>query len=536
MKRAALYARVSTARQEQEETIDSQVAEVKQRIALDEAVLTTPATFIDEGYSGSLLERPALDAMLDAAKNKEFDVLYIYDLGRLSRQLSHLLIVIEQLEKYECEVISLHERITGTPEDKFLLQIMGSMHEYERAKIAERFRRGKMYKARSGKLVGYNAPYGYRYNKDSGTLDIFEPEALVVRSIFEWVANDGASTYDVIRRLHESGMAPAKQQNEYWSRGPIARVLNNETYIGNHHFNKTESILPRYRLKEHTKYRKIQKTGRRIRSREEWIEFKVPAIIDPVMFEKAHEQLSRNSKFNRKNRTHQYLLTSLIKCPCGANRNGDGPAGKKYYRCTSRHRFQPIENKCKVGGINVKVADALVWEKISSLLTDPSLIREHAERWLSQRQEIKSERGTDSLKSRHTELENEQKRYVDAYGKSLIPEQIFAEKMKELSKQISTIEIDIAKASENRGVVGKIDIEQLIQSAARKIGSLEFEQKKFIVERVIDKIIASPQEFTIWGHIPVPALATVEKVNHVSQHRYCRSAECRQVYPVQRPD
>ncbi len=521
MKRAALYARVSTARQEQEETIDSQVAEVKQRIALDDAFLTDTATYVDEGYSGSLLERPALDAMLDAAKNKEFDVLYIYDLGRLSRQLSHLLIVIEQLEKYECEVVSLHERITGTPEDKFLLQIMGSMHEYERAKIAERFRRGKMYKARSGKFVGYNAPYGYRYNKDAGTLDVYEPEARVVRSIFEWVANEGASTYEVIRRLHENDIAPAKQQNEYWSRGPIARILNNETYFGRHHFNKTESILPRYRLKDHSKYRKIQKTGRRVRSREEWIEFEVPAIISKELFDKARGQLSRNSKFNPKNRTHQYLLTSLIKCTCGANRNGDGPAGKKYYRCTSRHRFEPIENKCKVGGINVKVADAIVWDKIAHLLTDPVLIREHAERWLNHRNSAKTVSNADSLKTHRIELENEQKRYVDAYGKSLIPEEIFAEKMKGLSKQISTVENDIAKASENRGVVGKIDIEQLIQRAARKIGSLEFEQKKFIVERVIDKIIASPQEFTIWGHIPVPALATVEKVNHVSQHRHC---------------
>ena len=200
MKRAALYARVSTARQEQEETIDSQIAEVRQRIESDEALLLDSNIYVDEGYSGSLLERPSLDAMLDAAKNKEFDVLYIYDLGRLSRQLSHLLIVIEQLDKYEREVVSLHERITGTPEDKFLLQIMGSMHEYERAKIAERFRRGKMYKAKSGKLVGYNAPYGYSYNRETGSFEVNETEAATVRKMFEWVALEGLSTYALITR------------------------------------------------------------------------------------------------------------------------------------------------------------------------------------------------------------------------------------------------------------------------------------------------------------------------------------------------
>ena len=532
MKRAALYARVSTARQEQEETIDSQVAEVRQRILADASFLTDQSTYIDEGYSGSLLERPALDAMLDAAKNKEFDVLYIYDLGRLSRQLSHLLIVIEQLEKYECEVVSLHERITGTPEDKFLLQIMGSMHEYERAKIAERFRRGKMYKARSGKIVGYNPPYGYRYNKNAGEFEIFEPEARVVRMIFDWIANDGLSTYRVIEKLHEHGIPPRKQQDEYWSRGPIARMLNNETYFGKHHFNKSESILPRYRLKSESKYRKIQKTGRRIRSRDEWIEFDVPAIVSEELFNKARLSISRNAKFNPKNRKHDYLLTSLIKCPCGANRNGDGPDGKKYYRCTSRHPFRPMQTQCKVGGINVKVADAYVWDKISELLTSPELIRMHAERWLKRQNATRMSIDTKSLEAQHTGLLNEQKRYVDAYGKGLISEQLFADKMKETNKQIDAVNKDIIKASENRVVTGKIDVEQLVERATRKIGNLEFDQKKFIVERVIDKIVADPKEFTIWGHIPSPALATVEKVNHVSQYRHRWSTKCRQIYPV----
>lgn len=532
MKRAALYARVSTARQEQEETIDSQLAEVRQRVESDGALLQPDKIFVDEGYSGSLLERPSLDAMLDAAKNKEFDILYIYDLGRLSRQLSHLLIVIEQLEKYDCEVVSLHERITGTPEDKFLLQIMGSMHEYERAKIAERFRRGKMYKARSGKIVGYNAPYGYRYNKESGAFDIYEPEAQVVKRIFEWVANENLSTYRVIERLHQQGVMPSKQKDEYWTRGPIARLLNNETYFGKHYFNKSEAILPRYNLKAASKYRRVQKTGRRVRSREEWIEFDVPAIISKDLFDKAHSQMERNAKFNPKNRKHQYLLTSLIKCTCGASRNGDGPQGKKYYRCTSRHRFRTSQIPCKVGGLNVIVTDALVWNKVSELLSNPKLIREQAERWLTQHSAHETSTDIVSLETHLTQLKNEQKRYVDAYGKGYMPEQLFANKMNEIKKQIESTEKSMRDASKNRGKTGKIDIELLIEKATRKIGDLQFEQKKFIVERVVDKIIADPKEITIWGHIPVPALATVGKVNYVSQHRHRRPSKRRQINPI----
>jgi site-specific DNA recombinase len=531
MKRAALYARVSTARQEQEETIDSQIAEVRQRIESDEALLLDSSIYVDEGYSGSLLERPSLDAMLNAAKNKEFDVLYIYDLGRLSRQLSHLLIVIEQLDKYEREVVSLHERITGTPEDKFLLQIMGSMHEYERAKIAERFRRGKMYKAKSGKLVGYNAPYGYSYNRETGSFEVNETEAATVRKMFEWVALEGLSTYALITRLHELGIKPPKNQNEYWSRSPIARILSNESYFGRHHFNKTESTLPRKRQTE-SKYRKIQKTGRRMRPRDEWIEFSIPAIISEDLFRKARVQLERNTKFNPKNRKHDYLLTSLIKCTCGANRNGDGPAGKKYYRCTSRNRTHPIKNHCTVGGINVTVADGLVWNELSNVMANPKLIRKHAEEWLKRQKASNTVTNALSMKSRLSELENEQKRYVDAYGKGFMPEALFAEKIKETNRQIEALKIDIAKASENRGVAGKIDVEQLVQKAALKLGNLNFDQKKHIVERVVDKIIASPKEIIIWGHLPSSALAAVGKVNHVSQHRHRWSTKCRQIYPV----
>lgn len=406
---------------------------------------------------------------------------------------------------------------------------MGSMHEYERAKIAERFRRGKMYKARSGKLVGYNAPYGYRYNKTSGEFEIYEPEAEVVRKMYNWVINDKLTTYSLIKRLHDEGIKPQKEKSEFWTRSPIARIMSNETYYGVHHFNKTEAILPQRRQKQLSKYRKIQKTGRRKRDKDEWIAFSVPPIITEATFKKARSQIEKNVIFNPKNRKHGYLLTSLVKCTCGANRNGDGPAGKKYYRCISRHRYYDRINRCKVGGLNVKVLDALVWEKIANLLTDPQQIRKHANRWLEQRSQAKTSVDSSAIKNKLRELENEQKRYAGAYGKGLMPETLFADKMKETQKAIELQETELAKASENRGITGKIDIEQLVAKATRKIGKLAFEQRKYIVEQVVDKVIASPQEITIWGHLPLPALVTNEKVNHVSQHRNRRSAECWEV-------
>lgn len=110
---------------------------------------------------------------------------------------------------------------------------------------------------------------------------------------------------------------------------------------------------------------------------------------------------------------------------------------------------------------------------------------------------------------------------------------MFAQKMRDTTEQKEGIKKYLAKTSKNRGNTVKMDIEHLVQAATRKIGELTFEQKKFIVERVVDKIIATPQEVTIWGHIPVPALATASgKVNHAPQYRYRRPAKCRQINPL----
>ena len=93
---ASIYARVSTSRQEQEETIESQLAEIKKRISDDGNILSDENIFIDDGWTGSLLQRPALDAMRDAAMEGRFQALYVYDRGRISRIFTHQEIVLEE--------------------------------------------------------------------------------------------------------------------------------------------------------------------------------------------------------------------------------------------------------------------------------------------------------------------------------------------------------------------------------------------------------------------------------------------------------
>lgn len=162
---AALYARVSTAGQEKEQTIDSQIAEIVSKAKSDGAIIRDDLKFMDEGWSGELLARPALDELRDAVKNKAFQTLYIYDLGRLSRNFLNQLILKKELTEAGIQIISLHDINGENPESLLAQNVMGLFHDYERIKIAERFRRGKLYKAKSGILFGWLAPYGYKYIK-----------------------------------------------------------------------------------------------------------------------------------------------------------------------------------------------------------------------------------------------------------------------------------------------------------------------------------------------------------------------------------
>ena len=156
-------------------------------------------------------------------------------------------------------------------------------------------------------------------------------------------------------------------------------------------------------------------------------------------------------------------------------------------------------------------------------MSDPTQIRTHAERWIKAQQINKPLNDTQKIRKSLTDVENEQKRYIEAYGKGIINEEMLDHHMRVTNKRKSVIEDELATASKNRAITGKIDIEKLVERTTTKLSDLNFDQKKHIVERVITKIIASPKEMIICGQILVPALATVGKVNYEPINRNRRS-------------
>ena len=190
MKRAALYARVSTDAQQKEGTIESQVVELKRQIAAAGHVFVKE--YIDDGYSGTLLDRPALGQLADV-KTDLFDTIYFLCADRIAREVAYQTIIVDELLKHGKQVIIDAKDYVRNPENKLTLTMLGAFAEFERAKIIERMMRGKLHRLRQGQVVSQgHCIYGYHYVRKSPlsppALLINEQEAATVRSVFEMYA------------------------------------------------------------------------------------------------------------------------------------------------------------------------------------------------------------------------------------------------------------------------------------------------------------------------------------------------------------
>src|SRR5262245_63603715 len=135
---AAMYARVSSERQAEAHTVESQVAALQERLARDGLHLSDELQFIDEGYSGAALVRPALERLRDVVAVGAVDRLYVHSPDRLARKYAYQVLLVDEFQRAGVEVIFLNHELGRTPEDELLLQVQGMMAEYERAKILDR--------------------------------------------------------------------------------------------------------------------------------------------------------------------------------------------------------------------------------------------------------------------------------------------------------------------------------------------------------------------------------------------------------------
>ena len=295
MKPVAIYARVSSERQKEQETIASQTAALLEHAANQNWSVPNEWLFLDEGYSGASLVRPGLDSLRDRVAEGQIDTVLVLSPDRLSRKYAYQILLTEELHRHGAELVFIKSPPATTPEEHLLAQVQGMIAEYERAQIIERTRRGKRHRARQGSVnVLSGAPYGYRYVKksDAGNAyyEVIETEAAVVRLVYEMFTSQHLSIGTVTRSLNEKAIA-TRTGDSRWERSTVWAMLRNPAYIGKACFGKTER-KQRQRITRPLRQRGgyCNRSGaNQERPRQEWIEINVPALIDEVTFALAQE-------------------------------------------------------------------------------------------------------------------------------------------------------------------------------------------------------------------------------------------------------
>src|SRR5215469_1321483 len=285
MTTAAIYARVSSARQREEQTIASQTAALVEYAASAGLEVGSGWVFEDDGHSGATLVRPGLERLRDVVAEVGIDVVLCYSPDRLARKYVYQMLLIEEFARLGTEVRFLKGRKAETPEDALLIQFQGMIAEYERAQIAERTRRGKLHRARGGSVnVLSGAPYGYRYVRKSevseARYEIVEPEASVVREVFRLYVEEMVSIGEVARILTRRGI-PTATGKAVWDRSTIWGFLRNPAYAGRASFGKAGRVDVRPALTRRVRLagrRMSQHPAHRDRPCDEWIDVPVPAL------------------------------------------------------------------------------------------------------------------------------------------------------------------------------------------------------------------------------------------------------------------
>jgi site-specific DNA recombinase len=515
----ALYARVSTMHLQRTQTIEQQLERLKNEVSNQPGWhLAAEHIFCDEGYSGAKLNRPGLDRLRDQAALATFELILITAPDRLARKFVHQAILLEELNQRGCRVEFLERPMSDNPHDQLLLQIRGAVAEYERDLIAERMRRGRQAKYRSGLLLPWTyVPYGYLVDperpRDPSGVALEPVKSEIIKQIFAWYTDptEPASLYGVANKL-EQLQIPSPTGLARWSVPTIRNILRSTTYIGVVYCGQQRTVAATQRLS------RVRPVGRGISFQptplEDRIAIHIPAIITQETWEAAQQRLDENKRFARRNNhAHEYLLRGLVycgECHYGCSGRSAKPT-HHYYICRTRPEAKRLGREdvtCSARYTPADELDALVWEDLCCILTNPALItheltRAHNGDWLPQ--VLQARRQT--LNKAINQLERQQSRLLEVYLAEIISRDEFERKRKELTQilnglcqQLRQLE---AQAQKQLNLTMMADgVHAFCQRVQASLAHSSFAQRRQLVELLIDSVLVINGQVEIRYVIP----------------------------------
>lgn len=537
MSMVALYARVSSERQAQQATIESQLAALRKRIEGDGHLLLPQETYIDDGYSGSTLRRPALERLRDRVAEGGLDRLYVHGPDRLARRYAHQVLLLDELSAQRVEVVFLQGPAGQSAEDQLLVQVQGVIAEYERAKILERSRRGKLHMLRRGILNPLTgAPFGYQYIKKaegaSARYEIVLHEAKVVRTIFEAVVRQQKSQRQVAKLLNEQG-APTRGQSKVWTVGAIHDVLANPAYMGKAAYGKKESVervSPLRLVRGRAAVPRQVKSSRRRRPSDQWIYVDVPPLVSAELFEAAREQLERNRTLSQRNAKHgRYLLQGLVVCTrCGYayygqtnhRRENRGYVAYSYYRCIGADARRFADGAvCANRPVRLAQLEQYVWRSACELLENPERLMKE---WTRRGDSAESNSDLERQRSEAARVVKAQqlalRRLIDAYEAGILElaelkkrtERVQA-RLVDAERAMTQLEKDRTQAVELKAIVSHLDA--FAERVRDGLSQLSWGERRQLVRTLIACIQIDEAGVTVVYRVPATSVSPVSSLS-----------------------
>jgi site-specific DNA recombinase len=524
MKRVGMYARVSPGRQEQDMTIESQVAAIEARVDAMGCTLEPEHRYIDNGWTSDSLLRPGLEALRDAVALGSLDCVVLHDPDRLSRRFVDQQVVLEEIERKHVEVIFVVGGMARTDEERMALQMRGVFAEFERAKLRERTRRGRLYRARAGALPGWpNPPYGYRYvraHKPQPASVVIEAcEAEVVRQIFTWVGVEKLALRAVQRRLEEQGIRA--RSGKRWASGTLLGILRNPVYVGLAHHLKRESVEPK-QLRAPSRFRRRRKTSYRRRPEQDWIGVPVPALVEQHVFDEVQTQLLKNRQRTAGQAKHPYLLRGLLFCTtCGRKMWGRClDPGKRYerryYTCnTSDDLAARGAERCPRRPVRADDVEPVVWEDLARWLLEPEQLAAQLE---AQRDKIRTVLDAYAAEQRRSErqmraLTQAIERLVDAYQAGAIGlDELKArrERLDETKRKCQATLTHLEQQHQQAQAQGHVidELRGLKERLQRGLDRCGWEDRRAIVELLVERVDVADAKLVVHYIVPLSRSGT----------------------------
>ena len=492
---AALYARVSSDRQDVDLSVSAQLRALREYAKKNGYLVARE--YVDEAESGRIADRPEFRKMIDEAAKPDapFREILVWKFSRFTRKREHAVAFKSMLRRKGVRVVSITEHADDTPTGKLMEAIIESVDEFYSENLAQEVTRGMRESASRGFWIVSRAPYGYRKvhvqdgAKKRPTLELDEDAARVVRRIFN-MAEARSGMMQIVNALNGEGIASPAGKS--WSKTVVHKMLRNEAYTG--------TLVWGTNAKDKA---------------------------DPVRVEKAFSAIVSKAQFGRVNRLMRsrapktahprrvgstYLLSGLVKCKaCGRAFSGhDAKSGRfSYYVCQSI--MKQGKDACDSPRINARRFEEMIVGKIRSNILTESNIRALVKVVDEQMDGVASEQRK-RLETLEDELEDVKRKlgriwhFIETTGIDIADA---SDRIKEHRERQRRLEASAAEArailSQRREILDDVEtIAAYAQDMSEFLRDSELTERRAFIETFVKEIVVMPGKAVVRYTVPMP--------------------------------